>query len=159
MTLKTSIENIINDPNFVQGVAWKYRYFQANEVIVHKGEVGKSFFYIEEGRLRVTIHIEVEERRNLQAGVNDLEQDDFFGEISLFDSRVRTSSVTALTDGLLVEIDGAKLGAYLDEHPVQGYLFFKHLFEKLIVRMTSGMNRIESLMAWGLKAHGISKFM
>jgi CRP-like cAMP-binding protein len=159
MTLKDSIESIINDPSFEEGIAWKYRPFYANEVIAHRGEAGKSFFLIEEGTLRVTIHVEVGERRNIQAGINDLEKGDFFGEISLFDSSERTNTVTAITDGRLVEIDGKILSAYLDKHPVQGYLFFKQLFKTLIIRITSGFHRIESLMAWGLKAHGISKYL
>ena len=157
--MKNSIENIINDPNFPEGIAWKHRQFHANEIIVHKDETGKSFFFIEEGKLRVTIHVAVEERRNIQAGISDLGIGDFFGEISLFDLRVRTASVTAITDGRLLELDGEMLSAYLDKHPIQGYLFFKHLFETLIIRMTSGIHRIESLMAWGLKAHGISKYL
>jgi CRP/FNR family cyclic AMP-dependent transcriptional regulator len=157
--LKASIENIINDPNILEGIAWKHRQFHANEIIVHKDEVGKSFFFIEEGKLRVTVPVAVEERRNIQAGVNDLEEGDFFGEISLFESRIRTVSVTAITDGLLLEFDGEMLSVYLDEHPLQGYLFMKHLFETMITRMTSGIHRIESLMAWGLKAHGISKHL
>jgi CRP/FNR family cyclic AMP-dependent transcriptional regulator len=153
------MENIINDPKILEGIAWKYRQFHANEIIVHKDEVGKSFFFIEEGKLRVTVPVAVEERRNIQAGVNDLEEGDFFGEISLFESRIRTVSVTAITDGLLLEFDGEMLSVYLDEHPLQGYLFMKHLFETMITRMTSGIHRIESLMAWGLKAHGISKHL
>jgi CRP/FNR family cyclic AMP-dependent transcriptional regulator len=157
--LKTTIENIINDPNFPEDIAWKHRQFHANEIIVHKGEVGKSFFFIEQGMLRVTVHVEVEERRNIQAGINDLEKGGFFGEVSLFDSRIRTASVTAVTDGRLLEFDGKLLGDYLDKNPIQGYLFFKQLFETLIIRMTGGIHRIESLMAWGLKAHGISKHL
>jgi len=157
--LKTSIESIINDPDILEGIAWKHRQFHANEIIVHRGEVGKSFFFVEEGKLRVTIHVEVEERRNIQAGVSDLEHGDFFGEISLFEPRIRTASVTALTDGRLLEFDGELLSAYLDKHPIQGYLFFKHLFETLMIRMTTGIHRMESLMAWGLKAHGISKHL
>ena len=157
--MKNSIENIIKDPNILEGVAWKYRQFHANEIIVQKGEVGKSFFFIKEGKLRVTVHVEVEERRNIQAGISDLETGDFFGEISLFESRIRTASVKAITDGRLIEFDGELLSDYFDKHPVQGYLFFKQLFETLIVRMTSGIHKIESLMAWGLKAHGISKHL
>jgi len=107
--LKTSIENIINDPNIQEGIAWKYRQFTANEIIVHKDEAGKSFFFIEEGKLRVKVHVEVEERRNIQAGINDLKKGDFFGEISLFETRIRTASVTAITDGHLLEFDGELL--------------------------------------------------
>jgi CRP-like cAMP-binding protein len=157
--LKTSIENIINDSNLPEGIAWKHRSFHANEIIVHGGDPGKSFFFIEEGQLRVTVHVEVQERRNIQAGISDLEEGDFFGEISLFESRIRTASVTALTDGRLLEFDGAMLSAYLDKNPIQGYLFFKCLFASLIIRMTSGIQKIESLMAWGLKAHGIAKHL
>ena len=155
----SSIENIIKDPGFPEGIAWKHRSFHANEIIVHKGEVGKSFFLIEEGMLRITIHVEVQERRNIQAGVNDLEKGDFFGEIALFESSQRINSVTAITDGRLIEIDGAILGAYLDNHPIQGYLFFKQIFKTLIIRMTCETHRAESLMAWALKAHGISKYL
>jgi CRP/FNR family cyclic AMP-dependent transcriptional regulator len=159
MILLSSIENIINDPSFPEDIAWKHRQFHANEIIAHKGDIGKSFFLIEEGMLRITIHVEVEERRNIQAGVSDLEKGDFFGEISLFEPRERSNSVTAITDGRLIEIDGEILGVYLDNHPIQGYFFFKQIFNTLIIRMTSESHRIESLMAWGLKAHGISKYL
>jgi CRP-like cAMP-binding protein len=157
--LISSIENIINDPNFKEGIAWKYRQFLANEIIAHKGDAGKSFFLIEEGTLRITIQVEVGERRNIQAGINDLEKGDFFGEISLFKSSERTNSVTAITDGRLIEIDGEIFSIYLDNHPIQGYFFFKQIFQTLIIRMTGETHRIESLMAWGLKAHEISKYL
>lgn len=159
MILLSSIENIIADPSFPEGIAWKYRQFQANEVIIHKGDIGMSFFLIEEGTLRVTIHVEVGERRKIQAGVTDLEKGDFFGEISLFESSERNNSVTAITDGCLIEIDGGMLSAYFDKHPTQGYFFFKQIFKTLIIRMSTGIHRMESLMAWGLKAHGISKYL
>ena len=157
--LKYSIESIINDPSFKEGIAWKHRQFHANEIITHQGDIGKSFFLIEEGRLRETIQVAVEERRNIQAGVSDLEKGDFFGELSLFESSERANSITAITDGCLIEIDGETLSAYLDSNPDQGYIFFKQLLKTLINRMISGSHRIESLMAWGLKAHGISKYL
>ena len=78
----------------------------------------------------------------------------FFGEISLFKSSERANSMTTITDGILIEIDGEMLSAYLDNHPVQGYLFFKQIVKAVIIRMTYGTHRIESLMACGLKAHG-----
>jgi CRP-like cAMP-binding protein len=157
--LKHSIENIINEPDFKEGIAWKRRQFHANEVIAHKGDIAKSFFLIEAGVLREMIQVAVEERRNIQAGINDLEKGDFFGEVSLFERSERTNSVIAITDGCLIEIDGQMLETYFDNNPVQGYLFFKQLLKTLINRMISGTHRVESLMAWGLKAHGISKYL
>ncbi len=157
--MEYSIENIINDPNFKEDIAWKRRQFHATEVIAHKGDITKSFFLIEEGILREMIQVAVEERRNIQAGVSDLEKGDFFGEISLFEATERINSVTAITDGCLIEINGKMLGTYLENNPLQGYLFFKQLLKTLINQIISDTHRIESLMAWGLKAHGISKYL
>jgi len=153
--LKHSIEKIIADPQFVEGIAWVRRHFQANETIVKEGEVGKSLFFIEEGQLRVSVHVELEEHRKVQPGISDLDQGAIFGETCLFESRVRTASVIAITDGCLLELDGERLSVYLDGHPSRGYLFFKQLFEIIFERLNHGNRTIESLLAWGLKAHGI----
>lgn len=157
--MKEPIKEIVADSKFAEGVAWVRRHFLANEVIVKEGELGKSLFFIEEGKLRVSVHVELEERRRVQPGISDLEQGEIFGETCLFESRARTASVIAVTDGCLLEIDGEKLNAYLNEHPVQGYLFFRRLFEILFERMGRSNHTIEHLLAWGLKAHGIDVYL
>jgi CRP/FNR family cyclic AMP-dependent transcriptional regulator len=65
---------------------------------------------------------------------------------------VRTASVTAITDGCVLEINGEKLSGYLDAHPIKGYAFYKKMFEILFKRLDNGNRRIEYLLAWGLKA-------
>ncbi|MFZ9610998.1 MAG: cyclic nucleotide-binding domain-containing protein [Methylococcales bacterium] len=157
--LNSTINEIIKDPNFREGTAWIRRQFISNEIIIRQGDISKSFFLIEEGVLRESIHVDIEERRNIQAGISDLIKGDFFGEISLFDSSERINSITAVTNGSLIEINGKTLCEYLDNHQNQGYLFFKQIVKTVIIRMTGGSHRIESLMAWGLKAHGISKYL
>ncbi len=131
------------------------RPFQANETIAKEGELGKSLFFIEAGKLRVSIHVELEERRKVQPGISDLQPGAIFGEACLYESAVRTASVTALTDGCLLELDGERLSAYLDAHPIQGYGFYKKLFDIIFERLNHGNRTIECLLAWGLKAHGI----
>lgn len=146
------IKDIVADPNFIKGLAWERWDFYANETIVKEGDVGKSLFFIEKGTLRVSVHVELEERRNIKTGISDLGKGDLFGDTCLHESSVRTASVIAITDGCLLEINGQKLGAYLDAHPIKGYLFYKKLFEILFKRLTNGNRRIEYLLAWGLKA-------
>lgn len=157
--LKDSIKDIVDDPKFTEGVAWVRRHFQVNETVVKEGELGRSLFFIEEGKLRVSVHVELEERRRVQPGISDLGQGEIFGETCLYESRVRTASVIAITDGSLLEIDGEKLNVYLNGHPTQGYLFFRRLFEILFERMDRGNHTIEYLLAWGLKAHGIDTYL
>lgn len=155
--MENLIKQIIDDPSFLKGVAWQRWKFYANEVIVKEGDVAKSLFFVESGQLRVSVHVELEERRNLKTGVGDLGKGDLFGDTCLHESSVRTASVIAITDGCLLEINGEKLGEYLDAHPSKGYLFYKELFEILFKRLTSGNRRIEYLLAWGLKARRLSE--
>lgn len=157
--MKHSLENIIANPQFAEGIAWVRRHFQANETIVKEGEVGKSLYFIEEGKLRVSVHVELEDRRKVQPGVGDLEQGALFGETCLYESRIRTASIIAITDGCLLELDGERLCVYLDDHPIEGYLFFKRLFEVIFERLNHGNRTIASLLTWGLKAHGIDKYL
>jgi CRP/FNR family cyclic AMP-dependent transcriptional regulator len=157
--MKISIEEMLNDAKFPEGIAWNRRRFHANEIIVKEGEIGKTLFIIEEGILRVTIQVDLGEHRNIQPGISDLVKDDIFGEVCLCHSQVRNASVTAVTDGSVLEIDGNRLSIHLDAHPIQGYLFYKSLFEILIERMNCSNRRIEYLLAWGLKVHGIEKHL
>jgi CRP-like cAMP-binding protein len=149
--LEKLINEIINDPSFIKGVAWERWGFYANETIVKEGDVGKSLFFIESGQLRVSVQVEFEDRRNAKPGLGDLGKGDLFGDTCLHESSVRTASVIALTDGRLLEINGERLGAYLDAHPNKGYAFYKKLFEILFKRLGNGNRRIEYLLAWGLK--------
>ena len=150
--MENLIKEIVNDPKFTQGLAWKRWHFRADDVIVKEGDVAKSLFFIEDGQLRVSVHVELEERRNMKTGVGDLEKGDIFGDTCLHESSVRTASVIAITDGCLLEINGEKLNEYLDAHPIKGYAFYKKLFEILFKRLNNGNRRIEYLLAWGLKA-------
>lgn len=149
--MENLINEIINDPQFIKGIAWDRRDFSANQTIVKEGDVGKSLFFIESGQLRVSVHVEMEQRRNVKTGLSDLGKGDLFGDTCLHESSVRTASVIAITEGSLLEINGERLGAYLDAHPIKGYAFYKKLFEILFKRLQSGNRRIEYLLAWGLK--------
>jgi len=153
------LRDILDDPHFPEGSAWRRRCFHDNELMVEEGEEGGSLFFIEEGKLRVSGNIELEEQRHIQAGIWELEGGDVFGEIALYESQIRTASVRATSDGCLVEINGVKLGIYLDAHPTIGYLFYKDLFGILIGRLNRANHRVNDLFAWGLKVHGIDQHL
>lgn len=157
--MKKIIKEILNDPVFTEGIAWKLRYFQANEALIRAGEISNSLFLIEDGKLRVSVQVDLEKRKNMRPGICDLEAGEIFGETCLHESRVRTASVMAITDGCAIEIDAEKLNAYLDANRFQGYLFYKKLFAITVERLQRDNHRIETLLAWGLKAHGIEKHL
>ena len=157
--MENILKEILGSPQFVEGTAWKLRTFKANEVLVTQGDAGKTLFIIKEGVLRVTGHVELDERKNIQTGFCDLEKGSLFGETCLHESSVRMATVIAVTDGCVIEVDGARLSIFLDAHPVLGYLFYKQMFESFVTRLNKANQRVENLMAWGLKVHDIDKYL
>lgn len=153
------LENIFSDPRLSECVVWKRQHFRVNETIVRKGEEGRSFYVVEEGRLRVTGSIELDGELLVQPEFCNLEKGDIFGETCLYKVHNRSATVTAITDGCVLEIDGKRLSIYLDDHPIEGYLFLKELFNTLIDRQGRANQRIENLFAWGLKTDGIQKHL
>ena len=153
------LQEILEDRQFPEGIAWKYRQFQANETVVHEGEVGRSLFIVKSGLLRVTARVVLDDERRVQPGICDLGEDDFFGELSLFDNQPRSASVTAITESELIEIDASKLIQYLEIHPEKGYRVLKILYKTLITRLRKANQRMEYLFSWGLKAHRIQEHL
>ncbi|MCB1857284.1 MAG: cyclic nucleotide-binding domain-containing protein [Gammaproteobacteria bacterium] len=153
------LRQIMDDPVFVEHVDWERRQFDSNEIILREGDEGRSLFVIEAGELRVSGHVELEGHRHLQPGICDLGPGDLFGELCLFQPRPRSASVKAVTRGTLIEIKGESLNRYLDAHPEQGYGLIKKLYSTLINRLSQANQRVENLLAWGLKAHGIEKHL
>jgi len=155
----SSISDVIKDPRFPKGSAWKQRSFQANETIVEEGEDGKTLFLVTAGTLRVTASVIIEEDRRVQPGLCDLSAGDLFGELCLFGNHPRSASVVAVTDGELIEIDAKQLRTYMDANPETGYLILKELFDTITQRLNKANKRAEQLFSWGLKAHGIHKHL
>ncbi len=153
------MHEILENPQFEEGVAWKRHNFKANEQVVKQGELGETLFVIEEGALRVTGNVELDDKKNMQTGICDLEKGSIFGETCLHESSPRIATVIAVTDSCVFEVDGLKLSVFLDAHPVLGYLFYKNLFEISVTRLNKANQRVEHLMAWGLKVHDIEKYL
>lgn len=147
------LRKIINDAKFCEGTAWNSRSFQAGDRILEEGTEGRSLFLIESGDVRVMVTLKIE--RRVRPGICDLHAGDIFGELNLFEQHPRSASVTAISDVQLLEIDGARLSHYLNQHPEIGYPILKNLFQLMVSRLNKANRRIEYLLGWGLKAHNI----
>jgi len=157
--LKNLLKDILNSPQFTEGSAWKRKRYNANDIVVKEGELGASLFFVEEGELRVSRRVGLGEQKHIQPGVADLKVGAIFGESCLHLTLPRIATVTAVTESYLVEVNGERLGIYLDDNPVKGYLFYKKLFDIVISRLDNANHTVETLMAWGLKAHEIDQYL
>ena len=157
--MKHIFSEVLNSPQFTEGAGWKRYKLGPGEVIIRKGELGNALFLLEEGVVRVLGGAELDENRRISPGLCDLESGALFGDVCLYESRERTATVVSLTDVRLLEVRSDMLSVYLDDHPVQGYLFLKALFQIMSERLELANNRIEHLLVWGIKAHDIDKYL
>ena len=153
------MNEILKSPQFSEGAAWERKNYHANDILVREGELGDSLFFIEQGELRVTGRVDLGKNKHIQPGIGDLKAGALFGESCLHESLPRIATVTAITEVCLLVINGERLRIHLDANPVQGYLFYKNLFELLIGRLNSANHTVETLLAWGLKVHEIEQYL
>lgn len=99
----------------------------AGEILFQTGEPGGTFYVIESGTIELFVKDNAGQRIVLKAcGAGD-----FFGEISLFDSRARSATATAATDCRLFELQRAELLAVFAEKPETALLIISRLGESL----------------------------
>ena len=157
--MKDVLEEILSNPSFPEGGAWKRRWYKSGDKIIEKGEVGSSLFWIEVGVVRVFGDVELDGNIKVNPGLCDIGPEGMFGEFCLFGSHLRTTSVGALTEARILEIRSDMLSVYLDDHPILGYLFLKSLFELMVRRLELANERIDNLLVWGIKAHDIDRYL
>ena len=153
----SALQKILESEDFAEGSAWRRRTFAAQEVIVREGEQDGHLYLVVTGDLRVTVQVEIDDARKMHPGICDLEPGDVFGELCLFDKQPRSATVEGLKPGQLIEIDAKRLNQWLDRHPALGLKTLREFYGELISRLRKTNQRVESLLSWGLRAHGIDK--
>lgn len=146
LIMKHLLDEILSSPRLSEGVAWKYVNYKAGEKIIQKGDIGSAFFLIDKGSVRVLGGSEVQVDILLTQGLCDLSKGDIFGDICLYGTHRRSASVVALNEVSLIEIRNDMLSVYLDDHPIEGYLFLKALSEITASRLEVANERIENLI-------------
>lgn len=107
----------------------RYKDVPAHEIVLNKGDAGNSMYIVINGQ--VQIHDEQHVVTTLNAG-------DYFGELSLLDTEVRSMSVTAVTDSSLLEITHNSFYLLIQNHPNVGH----HIIPELTKRMREQSKQI-----------------
>ena len=134
--MKEIISTLINNSHLQEGVAWKRYSVDAGVTIIHKGDIGESLFYLEEGTVRVLGDADIGDKQHISPGLCDLNAGAVFGDVCLYEPQERTATVVALSEVRLIEINSSILSVYLDDHPVEGYLFLRALFQAMVNRLS-----------------------
>jgi CRP/FNR family transcriptional regulator, cyclic AMP receptor protein len=112
--------------------------FRRGHAIVSEGEPGDRLYVIVDGKVKVGRRTR-DGRQNLLAVLGPT---DVFGELSVFDSGTRTSTVTAVTNVRAVPIDRAALRSLMASHTELG----EHLLGVLARRLRDTNDNVADLI-------------
>jgi len=102
------------------------RMYHDGEVIVREGEIGDRMYVIQSGRVRVTRNAEGEEIH-----LTELKEGDFFGELAIIESEVRSATVRAFGDVMVLSIDKKNFLRRVHEDPSLAYLIVQRLSQRI----------------------------
>jgi CRP/FNR family transcriptional regulator, cyclic AMP receptor protein len=100
--------------------------YSKNQHIFVQGSAADSTFFIQTGRVKVTVTSE----HGKEAVVGILGEGQFFGEQCLSGQRLRTTSMTALTDCRITSITKAAMITAIRDHPRFAEFFIDHLLSR-----------------------------
>lgn len=86
------------------------RVYGGGEMIVREAEPAGSMFFVQRGRVAITVGPDERQVAVTEAG-------GYFGEMSLLTGEPRSATVRAMGDATVLEISGEAFGAYVRRHP------------------------------------------
>jgi len=102
------------------------RNYQKNETIFSQGETARTVFYIQKGRVKVTVLSD----HGKEAVIGILTPGQFFGEVCLDGAELRTATAHAMEECLLTSISKATMIATLDAEPTFSAFFVAFLLSR-----------------------------
>ena len=100
--------------------------YRKNQNIFVQGQVADTVFFIQKGRVKVTVMSE----HGKEAIVAILSEGQFFGEGCLNDQPRRTSSTSAMTDCQIISITKSVMLTAIHDQPKFSNLFMDHLLSR-----------------------------
>ena len=97
--------------------------YQKNETIFRQGDPADAVFYIQKGKVKITVISE----HGKEAVVALLGPDEFCGEGCLIGQPLRISTATAMTDCEIMRLEKAAIIRVLHEEPTFSEMFLSHL--------------------------------
>jgi CRP-like cAMP-binding protein len=102
--------------------------YRKNEVVFRQGDPADAVFYIQKGRVKITVVSE----QGKEAVVAVLGPDEFFGEGSLNRQLRRMGTAVAMTECEIMRVEKAAMMHVLHKQPAFSEMFISHLLERAV---------------------------
>lgn len=146
-----SLLTLFDDPLFFKIVPFEKTVYRAEDVILEEDVEGRDVYYILQGEVQVRSSLFDGEK--LSASLARLGENDFFGELGMFDGEPRSAEVIALTDCEIVRIDGPNLIRFMDQNPEKGYFVLREMFMNLVRHLRQNNIRTKTVLQLYLSEH------
>ncbi|MGD2076364.1 MAG: cyclic nucleotide-binding domain-containing protein [Gammaproteobacteria bacterium] len=155
--MPSTLHALLHHPALPEHRAWVREPFAAGEYVFRLGESGHDVYLVLRGRVRVLGRVDLEDGQRVRPGYLDLGERQVFGALSLFDRSRRCADVQAISDCEIAVIDAHALATFMEQNPQLGYRILRELFSCSVEQIRKNRHRVASMLAWGLKAHGITQ--
>lgn len=102
--------------------------YRKDEVVFSQGEHADAVFYVEKGKVKVTVVSE----QGKEAVVAILDAGDFFGEGCLAKQPRRLSTATAMEDSIIVRLEKRAIARVIHDETAFSEMFMAHLLKRTI---------------------------
>ena len=102
--------------------------YRKDQVLFSQGEPADAVFYIQKGKVKVTVVSE----QGKEAVVAVLGPDEFFGEGCLAGQARRIANVAAMTDAVIMRLEKAAVVRVIHQEPAFSEMFIAHLLARAI---------------------------
>jgi CRP/FNR family transcriptional regulator, cyclic AMP receptor protein len=102
--------------------------YRNNQIVFSQGDPADAVFYIQKGKLKVTVVSE----QGKEAVVAILGPDEFFGEACLAGQVQRIATVATMTESVIVRMEKAAIVRVIHEEPAFSEMFIAHLLGRTI---------------------------
>ncbi len=101
--------------------------FNKGEVVFREGEIGRSFYHIEDGSAGVYLHYGDADQRKL----TDMQPGQYFGEMAVIEAWPRSTTIVAENELHVIEIPEEDLNEYLKLYPDKIYALMRQLGDRI----------------------------
>ena len=133
--MKSSVKPMLDEPRFDPkmflariGEGRSIAKYRRGETIFSQGERADSVFYIQKGKVKLT----VVSKQGKEAVVAILGVDEFFGEGCLAGQTMRIATAAAMTDAVIMRLDRAAIVRALHDEPAFSEVFIAYLLARTI---------------------------
>ena len=102
--------------------------YRKNQVIFSQGDPADAVFYVQKGKLKVTVVSD----RGKEAVAAILDTDEFFGEACMAGQAQRLVTVSAMTDAVVVRIEKPAMIRLVQEQSAFSQMFMSHILNRTI---------------------------